>query len=99
MLRTRAIQIGLSGTLSEWYVGHIDSIEEVTDLAHAVQAAHALKKADRTAVAMESMPSDLPNERPYLPLLSHEQLQNLALLPGLASDSVVRLGRGHATVV
>mmetsp|Transcript_19750 Transcript_19750/g.42948 ORF Transcript_19750/g.42948 Transcript_19750/m.42948 type:complete len:253 (-) Transcript_19750:4047-4805(-) len=99
MLRTRAIQIGLSGKLSEWYVRQIISIEEVTDLAHKVKAAHALKKADGTLSAMKKMRDNLPTERPYLPLLSKEKLQNLAMLPGASSDSVIRLGRGHATLV
>ena len=40
---TRAIQIGIGGSLSERYVDSIVSIEEVTDLAHKFMAAHALK--------------------------------------------------------
>jgi hypothetical protein len=40
---TRAIQIGMGGSLSERYVDSIVSIEEVTDLAHKFMAAHALK--------------------------------------------------------
>ena len=46
MLRTRAIQIGLSGPLSEWYVNNIISIEEVTDLAHNAKVAHTLNKVE-----------------------------------------------------
>jgi hypothetical protein len=34
MLRQRSIQIGLAGGLSEYYVNHILSIEDVTELAH-----------------------------------------------------------------
>jgi hypothetical protein len=34
------------------------------------------------------MRADLPSERPYLPLLSDEKLQNLAMLSGAASDLV-----------
>jgi len=101
MIRTRAIQIGLKASLSKWYVDHIVSIEEVTDLAHKVKTAHDLKKYDSSASAMESMRADLPNERPYLPLLSDENLRKLSMLPvpGASSDSVVRLGRGHATII
>lgn len=98
MLRTRAIQIGLRGSLSKLYVDHIVSIEEVTDLAHKVKAAHDLKEDDSSASAMESTRADLPNERPYLPLLSDEHLRKLSMLPGALSDSVVRLGREHASV-
>ena len=94
MLRRRAIQIGLSGILSEWYVDNIVSIEEVTSLAQKVQSAHALKKLGSTESIMESMKADLPKERPYLPALSQKKLESLAMLPGLASNLVVQIGKG-----
>lgn len=40
MLRTRAIQIGVKGRLSELYVASVLSIEDVTELAHQVYRAH-----------------------------------------------------------
>ena len=94
MLRRRAIQIGLSGALKqEWFVDKIISIEDVTSLAQKVHDAHALESEDDIACAMERIKDLLPNERPYLPALSQENLQSLALLPGLASDLVIRLGK------
>jgi len=93
MPRTRAIQIGLAQILSEYYVDHIISIEDVTDLAHKVAKAHRLKGDKATHAAMEDLRTELPNEQPYLPLLPLETLRNLALLPGPAADEVAQLGR------
>jgi hypothetical protein len=94
MLRTRAIQIGLAEILSEYYVDHIISIEDVTNLAHKVAKAHRLNGDKATHAAMEDLRTELPNEQPYLPLLPLETLRNLALLPGPAADEVAQLGRG-----
>lgn len=89
MLQTRAIQIGLSGQLSIWYVNNIISVQEVTDLAHKVGVAHKLKTAEDVQAAMKDMKDDLPDERPYFPSLSKRELQELAMLPGTVSS---RLG-------
>merc|ERR1712190_369052 len=40
MLRTRAIQIGLKGSLSKFHVDHAISIQDVTALGHKVCQAH-----------------------------------------------------------
>ena len=95
MLRTRAIQIGLAGSLSEYYAKHIISIQDVTDLAHRVAAAHRLKGDKATDEAMEQLRTELPNERPYLPLLPDDTLRNLCLLPGDAANATVQLCRGR----
>eukprot|EP00591_Stephanopyxis_turris_P004020 CAMPEP_0195510214 /NCGR_PEP_ID=MMETSP0794_2-20130614/2924_1 /TAXON_ID=515487 /ORGANISM="Stephanopyxis turris, Strain CCMP 815" /LENGTH=257 /DNA_ID=CAMNT_0040637591 /DNA_START=43 /DNA_END=816 /DNA_ORIENTATION=+ len=95
MLRTRAIQIGLAGSLSEFYVNNILSISNVTELAHKVKVAHGLKKAQDTKTAMEYLQPVLPIERPYLPKLSERKLIELAMLPGQAAETVAQLGRGN----
>mmetsp|Transcript_14026 Transcript_14026/g.15417 ORF Transcript_14026/g.15417 Transcript_14026/m.15417 type:complete len:186 (+) Transcript_14026:250-807(+) len=94
MSRTRAIQIGLPGSLSEYYVNHIISIEEVTDLAHKLKTAHRLINDKDMSAAMENLSHELPNERAYLPSLPDKKLIKLAMLPGAAADGVIRLGRG-----
>jgi len=79
MIRTRAIQIGLSAGLSEYYVENVLSIEDVTALAHAVEVAH---RKDSAQEVKEAMPWDhLPNERPYMPELSVDILLKLGMLP------------------
>lgn len=95
MVHQRAIQIGLSGPLSEYYVDHILFIQEVTDLAHQVGAAHKMKKENDTALAMEALRKELPNERPYLPDLTKSKLQELGMLPGPAAEAVQQIGRGR----
>merc|ERR1712013_777743 len=52
MLRSRAIQIGVSGSLSEFYAASALSIQEVTSLAHAVFDAHRSKKVAVTKAMM-----------------------------------------------
>ena len=92
MLRQRAIQIGLAGSLSEYYVDHILSIEDVTQLAHVVGEAH---KATDTNAAMESLLHRLPKERSYLPVLAEEKLRELAMLRGPARHAIEKIGRGR----
>lgn len=96
MLRQRAIQIGLAGSLSEYYVDNIISIQEVTDLAHRVGAAHELKKEEDVESAMEAMLPELPDEQPYLPMSPERKLQELAMLPGPAAEIVAQIGQGKA---
>eukprot|EP00435_Cladocopium_sp_Y103_P040627 s1444_g11.t1 len=79
MLRRRAIQIGLKGSLSEFYVKSVIAIEDVTELAHRVQAAHT---AADSKTAMSQLLPELPVERPYLPALPVPVLTRLRMLPG-----------------
>jgi hypothetical protein len=77
LLRRRAIQIGISRSLSELYVQNIISIEDVTELAHKVEEAHRSKSKD----AMDKLTPDLPVERRYLPCCSDVVLVHLLLKP------------------
>jgi hypothetical protein len=95
MLRKRAIQIGFKGRLSQLYVSKIVAVQDVTDLAHAVGAAHA--KND--AAAMEKLAPSLPCERAYLPECSDEVLRQLAMLPGETADWVSAHGLGNAKLI
>jgi len=79
MLRRRAIQIGLKGSLSEMYVRSVASIEDVTELAHRVQRAH---HATDTQSAMSHLLPELPVERPYMPSCPEPVLARLRMLPG-----------------
>lgn len=79
MLRRRAIQIGLKGSLSEFYVKSVIAIEDVTELAHRVQAAHT---AADSKVAMSQLLPELPVERPYMPCCPAPVLTRLRMLPG-----------------
>ncbi|CAE7309541.1 PAO [Symbiodinium natans] len=79
MLRRRAIQIGLKGSLSELYVKSVIGIEDVTALAHRVHAAHT---AADSKLAMSQLLPDLPAERPYVPCCPEPVLQRLRMLPG-----------------
>jgi hypothetical protein len=97
MLRQRAIQIGLAGNLSEFFVNNIISIQEVTDLARRVGAAHKLKNPEDTRTAMDALRQDLPVERPHLPELPESKLRELALLSGPAAEVVSHIGRGLAS--
>jgi len=100
MLRTRAIQIGLKGRLSEEYVRSIISVEDVTELAMKVKIAHLMdhKKKSKTKDAMEILKDELPDERPYLPLCTEEVLVALGMAPGPTALTVHSLGRGKACV-
>ena len=79
MLRRRAIQIGLKGSLSEFYVKSVIAIEDVTELAHRVQAAHT---AADSKMAMSQLLPELPVERPYMPCCPAPVLTRLRMLPG-----------------
>lgn len=85
----RAIQIGLEGSLSEYYVNNIISIQDVTDLSHQVGLAHKLKTEEDTTTAMDALQKSLPDEEPYLPQLPKKKLQELAMLPGPAAEVVM----------
>eukprot|EP00933_Yihiella_yeosuensis_P025429 TRINITY_DN19753_c0_g2_i1.p1 TRINITY_DN19753_c0_g2~~TRINITY_DN19753_c0_g2_i1.p1 ORF type:complete len:273 (-),score=38.32 TRINITY_DN19753_c0_g2_i1:305-1123(-) len=75
----RAIQIGIKGSLSEFYVQSVISIKDVTELSHKVSDAHKSKTCSEAMAALES---ELPNERPYMPCCSEEALKTLLMLPG-----------------
>jgi hypothetical protein len=94
LLRTRAIQIGLAGNLSQYYTDHILSIQDVTNLSQRVGTAHGLKTDTDVANAMKDLKTELPDERPYLPNLPKSKLIELAMLPGPAADAVQQIGRG-----
>eukprot|EP00004_Rigifila_ramosa_P019512 TRINITY_DN4970_c0_g1_i1.p1 TRINITY_DN4970_c0_g1~~TRINITY_DN4970_c0_g1_i1.p1 ORF type:complete len:360 (-),score=73.29 TRINITY_DN4970_c0_g1_i1:30-1055(-) len=99
LLRRRSIQIGLQGSLSREYVAAIVSVADVTELAHAVGAAHQHKTAAAQTAAMQQLAASgrLPIERAYLPLLcGREVLVRLGMLPGAAAETVGRLGKGRA---
>lgn len=96
MLQKRAIQIGVSGTLSELYVDNLLSIEDVTDLARAVGDAHAEEKADSVKAKMDILIAEgkILQERPYMPSCDRADLVRLGMLPGRRA-SMTRLGKGH----
>lgn len=86
---TRAIQVGVAGSLSRYYVASTLSIEDVTELAHAVGAAHMLKGSgsynkpgplEEKIVCLQEE-GRLPQERPYMPKLDDETLCRLGMLP------------------
>jgi len=78
LLRDRAIQIGLKGSLSELYVQRVVCIQDVTELAHKVCSAHKAK----SKVVMSELLPELPVERPYMPNCSDTVLVRLKMLPG-----------------
>lgn len=61
----RAIQIGIKGPLSRTFVDGALQITDVTALAKLLGTAHG---ADDVPSAMQALESQLPNERPYIPL-------------------------------
>ena len=91
MLRTRAIQIGLSRSLSEQYVQEsIISVEDVTNLAVKVGHAHKELAKNPKLPVMQSIFPYLPIERPYIPHVE----QDLALAPGESAQEVAWIGLG-----
>mmetsp|Transcript_72431 Transcript_72431/g.205593 ORF Transcript_72431/g.205593 Transcript_72431/m.205593 type:complete len:424 (+) Transcript_72431:58-1329(+) len=78
MLRDRAIQVGLKGSLSELYVRSVMSIQDVTELSHRVGEAHRAK----SKAAVDELLPDLPAERPYLPRCPEADLRRLHMIPG-----------------
>lgn len=86
----RAIQIGLKGPFSEFYVRSVVEIQDVTELAHRVGEAH---KAARTAI--DALRPELPDERHYMPCCTDEVLVRLLMLPGAAPEKYKSRGK-HA---
>jgi hypothetical protein len=97
MLRRRAIQIGLKGSLSEQYVASTLSIEDVTPLAHKVGTAHGVKAKKVSAEMMAALAAELPNERTYTPACTPATLTRLGMLPGDTAQFVSRFGLGKAS--
>jgi hypothetical protein len=99
LLRSRAIQIGLSHEFSKKYVENIMSIEDVTTLAHAVGHAHKTKPPNKsitksTVVKQQMDLLVLPIEKPYMPHCSLNVLENLAMCPGEKSKKEALKGYG-----
>merc|ERR1711915_154699 len=79
MARSRVIQIGLKGHLSELYVSSILSIEDVTPLAKLIKEAHSMKTEDDVNMKMAEIQKMLPGERKYIPYLEEEKLDQIEL--------------------
>jgi len=79
MTRSRAIQIGLKGHLSELYVSSILSIEDVTPLAKLIMEAHSMKTEEEINMKMAEIQKMLPDERKYTPHLDKEKLDQIGL--------------------
>lgn len=105
MLNKRAIQIGIKGKISELYVKSILSIEDVTDLAHAVGIAHNVfskidnniiknKKKNNNVNFSEELLCKLPSEKIYIPIVEKKVLEDLGLSEGKTADEIARLGKG-----
>lgn len=95
MLRQRAIQIGLAGSLSELYVESVLAVEDVTPLARAVGAAHGEGSARAVAAALAAL--SLPLERPYVPRCDGDVLHRLRIAPAeaAAGGEMARSGGGE----
>ena len=93
MLRERAIQIGMQGGLSDFYVNNTLSIEDVTELAHEVGRAHRQKKEKDCEKAVRDI-DGLPIEREYEPAMSQAHMLRLGMLSGEAAVRIAQLGRG-----
>lgn len=91
MLRDRAIQVGLAGSLSELYVRSVISITDVTGLAHKVGRAHQTKSKQ----AMIDLGPELPMERPYMPHCPTPVLMRLMMVPGQLETRAPRRRRGR----
>ena len=86
LLRDRAIQIGVAGAVSEFYVEQMLSVEEVTDLAHEIGEAHGhwakKQKAEsevKEDVAILERRGLLPVEREYIPQCEADVLHRLGI--------------------
>mmetsp|Transcript_22145 Transcript_22145/g.36645 ORF Transcript_22145/g.36645 Transcript_22145/m.36645 type:complete len:219 (-) Transcript_22145:1656-2312(-) len=91
MVGTRAIQIGLSKSLSETYVASILQIEDVTDLASRIGEAHGTLAKNPEAGVMEELLFELPLERPYIPHVDQNVLLHLALVPSPIANAAAQL--------
>eukprot|EP00927_Polykrikos_kofoidii_P079119 TRINITY_DN75911_c0_g1_i1.p1 TRINITY_DN75911_c0_g1~~TRINITY_DN75911_c0_g1_i1.p1 ORF type:complete len:400 (-),score=45.98 TRINITY_DN75911_c0_g1_i1:101-1267(-) len=76
----RAIQIGVRGQLSCYYVQNTISIEDVTSLAHQVCEAH--RQGD-----IAKLGNQLPKERPYFPDIEDHVFDRLHMLDSSLASS------------
>jgi hypothetical protein len=105
MLRKRAIQIGIKGRLSEFYVGSVISIQDVTELARKVGVAHTMPSLKKrchhdkqiSGHSMEELLPRLPVESEYIPCCSTDTLRRLGMLPGEIAEAIGSIGFGKAS--
>merc|ERR1740123_2829799 len=73
------------------------SIEDMTGLAHALGAAHKLKKEKDFKARIVELEPELPVEMPYYPsLCNHSHCVRLGLAPGDNARALTQLGIGKA---
>ena len=106
ILNKRAIQIGIKGHISEFYVKSILPINDVTNLSHLVGIALNVlvvnktlviknKKRAKNTIFTEELIKQLPNEQIYMPKCSDLTLKELGLSPGKIADQVAKIGKGR----
>lgn len=79
----RAIQIGMKGELSRFYVESALSIQDVSALAREVHDAHALwKTPHEEEAAMRLLQGELPDERLYVPRCEGDVFDRLHMVRG-----------------
>lgn len=88
LLKRRAIQIGLKGSLSVEYVESVIAIVDVTELSRRIGKAHAKKKPAAVAEAMAALLNELPHERPYMPRCSDADLAALRMRPTKTNSAI-----------
>jgi hypothetical protein len=96
MIRTRAIQIGLAGPLCRRYLEGILSIDDVTDLSHAVGRAHQLLAETPESNAMVELLPLLPREELYVPEVTKQVMIDIALATDVKACKAARLRHGKA---
>ena len=72
----------------------MQAIEDVTELSHKVQAAHAAVARGEPFPA--ELLAELPNERAYMPRCEKQVLENLAMLPGDRAKEIAGVSSGNA---
>ncbi len=86
----RAIQIGVSGSLSKFYAASPLSIEDVTELAHRVKDAHGQESPTLVMDMMNAL--DLPEERTYYPRCERGVLIRLGMMRGETAKAIAQIG-------
>jgi hypothetical protein len=76
----RAIQIGMSGPLSQFYVHSVLSIEDVTELSLKVKEAHQAMRDGKGDAIFQSILDELSRERPYVPRCTDAVLRRLGMM-------------------
>ena len=93
MIHKRAIQIGLSHSLSKYYNDNIISITDVTNLAHLIYDVHNTKKNNFSKM-MDELKPQLPNEKIYMPHCSKNVLERIGMVAGKGSQLIAKIGFG-----